>query len=199
MPHGMWDLISPTRDWTSATCSGSAVSYPLDCWGSSPECPFWCILPLYLTYSISFIFFYIVSNHLPPDTYKLKGKLVILEWRNLVNTNFTKWWQLISLVMEQTNIWEGCSIAFTVSLRCAAVLSYFSCVWLRVTPGTAARQAPLSIGFPRREYWDGLPCSPPGDLSYPGIEPASLVSCIDRWFLYHYRHPGSAIVSLLMA
>ena len=36
-----------------------------------------------------------------------------------------------------------------------------------------ARQAPLSMGFPRQEYWSGLPCSPPGDLPDPGIEPVS--------------------------
>ena len=30
--------------------------------------------------------------------------------------------------------------------------------------------------FSRQEYWSGLPCSPPGDLSNPGIKPASLVS-----------------------
>ena len=34
-------------------------------------------------------------------------------------------------------------------------------------------QAPLSMGFPRQEYWSGLPCPPPGDLPDPGIEPAS--------------------------
>ena len=32
------------------------------------------------------------------------------------------------------------------------------------------------MGFSRREYWNGLPWPPPGDLSDPGIEPASLVS-----------------------
>ena len=32
------------------------------------------------------------------------------------------------------------------------------------------------MGFSRQEYWSGLPCSPPGDLSNPGIKPASLVS-----------------------
>ena len=37
-------------------------------------------------------------------------------------------------------------------------------------------QAPLSVGFPRQEYWSGLPCTPPGDLPIPGIEPASLAS-----------------------
>ena len=28
----------------------------------------------------------------------------------------------------------------------------------------------LSMGFSRQEYWSGLPCPPPGDLSNPGIE-----------------------------
>ena len=31
------------------------------------------------------------------------------------------------------------------------------------------------MGFSRQEYWDGLLCSPPGDLSSPGIEPVSLI------------------------
>ena len=42
-----------------------------------------------------------------------------------------------------------------------------------VTPWTIARQAPLSMGFPRQEYRSGLPCPPPGDLPDPGIEPMS--------------------------
>ena len=44
-----------------------------------------------------------------------------------------------------------------------------------VTPLTVARQAPLSIEFPRQEYWSGLPCPLPGDLPDPGIEPMSLM------------------------
>ena len=39
------------------------------------------------------------------------------------------------------------------------------------TPWTVAHQAPLSMGFPRQEYWSGLPFSFPG--SDPGIEPVS--------------------------
>ena len=39
-----------------------------------------------------------------------------------------------------------------------------------------ARQAPLSMGFSRQEFWSGLPCPPPGDLPSPGIEPTSLRS-----------------------
>ena len=42
-----------------------------------------------------------------------------------------------------------------------------------VTPGTAARQAPLSVGFSRQEYWTGLPWPSPGDLPSLGIKPGS--------------------------
>ena len=38
-------------------------------------------------------------------------------------------------------------------------------------PMDLARQAPLSMGMSRQEYWIGLPCPPPGDLPIPGIEP----------------------------
>ena len=36
-----------------------------------------------------------------------------------------------------------------------------------------ARQALLSMGFSRQEYWSGLPFPSPGDLPDPGIEPRS--------------------------
>ena len=45
-----------------------------------------------------------------------------------------------------------------------------------VTPWILAHQALLSIGFSRKEYWSGLPCPPPGDLSDPRIEHTSLMS-----------------------
>ena len=44
-----------------------------------------------------------------------------------------------------------------------------SCLTL-VTSWTTARQAPLSMGFSRQEYWSGLPFPSPGDLPNPGIE-----------------------------
>ena len=34
-------------------------------------------------------------------------------------------------------------------------------------------QAPLPMGFPRKEYWSGLPFPSPGDVPDPGIEPTS--------------------------
>ena len=44
----------------------------------------------------------------------------------------------------------------------------FAALW------TTARQAPLSLGLSRQEYWSGLPCPLPGDLPDAGIE---LMSC----------------------
>ena len=38
------------------------------------------------------------------------------------------------------------------------ILSRFSHVQLFATPWTVAHQAPLSMGFSRKEYWSGLPC-----------------------------------------
>ena len=64
-------------------------------------------------------------------------------------------------------------------LRCLSLLLSFlplpllSRVRLFVTSWTVARQAPLSMGFSRQEYWSGLPCPPPGDLPNPGIQPRS--------------------------
>ena len=39
------------------------------------------------------------------------------------------------------------------------------------TPWTAARQAPLSLGLSRQEYWNGLPCPSPGDIPNPRMKP----------------------------
>ena len=53
------------------------------------------------------------------------------------------------------------------------LLSHFSRIRLCETQWMAAHQAPPSLGFPRQEYWSGLPFPSPGDLPDPGIEPRS--------------------------
>ena len=58
-------------------------------------------------------------------------------------------------------------------LRCAV---WAQSVQLCLTPCDAkdcTRQSPLSIRFPRQEYWSGLPFPSPWDLSDPGIKPKS--------------------------
>ena len=45
------------------------------------------------------------------------------------------------------------------------------------TPWTVAHQAPLSMGFPRQEYWSGLPFPPPGGgVPDPRMKPSSPAS-----------------------
>ena len=41
------------------------------------------------------------------------------------------------------------------------------------TPWTVSHQAPLSMGFPRQEYWSGLPFLSLGDLPDGRMKPVS--------------------------
>ena len=54
-----------------------------------------------------------------------------------------------------------------------------SCVWLFSTLWTVARQAPLFMGFPRKEYWSGLLFSPPGIFLTQRSSPHLL--CLLHW------------------
>ena len=53
------------------------------------------------------------------------------------------------------------------------VVQSLSRVQLFATQWTVAHQALLSMGFPRQEYWSGLPFPSPRDLPNPGIKPVS--------------------------
>ena len=66
----------------------------------------------------------------------------------------------------------SCFIYFLLmTLLALCVCVSHSVVSDSVTPWTVAHQAPLSKGFSRQEYWNGLPFPSPGDLPDPGIEP----------------------------
>ena len=58
-------------------------------------------------------------------------------------------------------------------LIAAVVVQSLSCFRLFGTPLTVARQAPLSLGFHRQEYWSGLSFPSLGYFPDPGIKPAS--------------------------
>ena len=62
-------------------------------------------------------------------------------------------------------LWEA--LLLHVCMR-ACMLSCFSCVQLFATLWTVAHQAPLSMGFSRREYWNVLPC--PSLLLLPTLQ-----------------------------
>ena len=72
------------------------------------------------------------------------------------------------------------------------LLSRFSCVQLCATLSTAAHQAPLSMGFPRKQYWSVLPFSSPGDLPDPGIKlMSSALAGASREAPIYYYHMGN--------
>ena len=66
-----------------------------------------------------------------------------------------------------------------------------------VTPWTAAHQAPLSMGFPRQKYWNGLPFPPPGGLPDPGIEPVSLAFPALAGGFFTTKSPGNPVITPL--
>ena len=91
-----------------------------------------------------------------------------------------------------TNIllWGSCSLEsdFSTGLDqplpvvvAAKAFELCCCCWVisvmsnSLRPHALSCQAPLSKGFSRQEYWNGLPCPPPGDLD-PWIEPTALMS-----------------------
>ena len=53
-------------------------------------------------------------------------------------------------------------------------------------------------GVPRREYWSGLPCLPPGELPNPGIEPISLISPVLAGRFFTTRATWEALLSVLV-
>ena len=75
-------------------------------------------------------------------------------------------------------------VTLLLCVFCCSVVTVSS-----VTPWIVAHQAPLSMGFPRQEYWSGLPFPPPGDLPNPRIKPASAALQVASLPLSHQRSP----------
>ena len=61
----------------------------------------------------------------------------------------------------QATILEWVAIFFSSAWKWKVKVKSLSCVQLLTTPRTVAYQAPLSMGFPRQEYWSGLPLPSP--------------------------------------
>ena len=109
----------------------------------------------------------ISSKYLKVDSC-LNVNLLICNIHNnkLLSSRNRKMWNVFFKVRHNNN----CTAHVCVCV--SSVLSIF------VTPWTIALQAPLMMEFSRQEYWSGLPFPTPGDLHYPGIEPASSVSTV---------------------
>ena len=75
-------------------------------------------------------------------------------------------------------VWSGmfslCLVPWAILHMCVYMLICLSHVQFFLTPWAVALQAPLSMGFSRQEYWNGLPFPSTGDLPDSGIEPTLL-------------------------
>ena len=65
------------------------------------------------------------------------------------------------------NLFTTCYLFLRIISVSCSVVSDSATSW------TVAHQAPLSMGFPRQEYWIGLPFLSPENLPNPGIKPMS--------------------------
>ena len=57
---------------------------------------------------------------------------------------------------DKSQVQMACAVLYLVVQLCLTLYNPMDC----------ARQASLSMGFSRQEYWSGLPCPPPGYMSY---------------------------------
>ena len=67
----------------------------------------------------------------------------------------------------QARTLEWVAISLSNAWKWKVKVKSLSRVWLLATPWTAAYQAPLSMGFPRAEYWSGLPLPSPKESWVP--------------------------------
>ena len=69
---------------------------------------------------------------------------------------------------------------------------WFKCVRLFANSWTIACQAPLSMGFPKEEYWSRLAFPSPGDLLNPRIKPRfpalQVYSLLSEAVSYNVKH-----------
>ena len=95
----------------------------------------------------------------------------LLQWLSITYTDFCLFFimsipqsELTAPLAGLVSLWYRCVHVFMMSLQLCPTLC---------DPIDGSRQAPLSMGFPRRKYWRRLLSPTPGDLSNPGIEPAA--------------------------
>ena len=96
-----------------------------------------------------------------------RGTVFNILWQNIMEKNMKT--NVRNYITDSLCCTE--EINTTLFINYACVLSHWVVSESLPTPWIIARQAPLSMGFPRQDYWSGLPCPPPRDLPHPWIKP----------------------------
>ena len=78
---------------------------------------------------------------------------------------------------------------YPIPYAAVAAVVLLSHVWLFLTSWAIAPQVPLSMGFPRQEFWSELPFPSPRDLPDTGIEPMSPAWQVDSLPQSHLGSP----------
>ena len=87
----------------------------------------------------------------------LQTSKITVAWMFVTLIVFSVWWWVVFFLFDiKDNICDLKSESVSHSVMSNSA-----------TPSTVAHQAPLSMGFPRQEYWSGLPFPPSGDLPHP--------------------------------
>ena len=116
------------------------------------------------------------KNWLPLMKICMESKQLVLSY-----PGFLQDWGLTHLYQVRLGprLW-GWGMAPWLSTQCSAlyikidlIVCMLSCVRFFATPWTVTHQAPLSMGFSKQEYWNGLPFPSPRDLPNSGIGPRS--------------------------
>ena len=109
-----------------------------------------------------------INRHITAEA----GQLVKDKWKVTSIELLTKEMYILKYRIFHSMNW-GKNVKLPTVSKNTSECSSLSRVWLFATPWIVACQAPLPMRFPRQEYWNKLPCLPPGDLPNPGIEPRS--------------------------
>ena len=95
---------------------------------------------------------------------------------------YVQTWLYLFMVLAFS--WALCMISLVAMLN-ACMFSHSVVSDSILISWAVTLSAPLSLGFPRQEYWSELPFPPPGDLPDPGIKPGCPALLVDSLPLLH--------------
>ena len=136
--------------------SGSCHGLPEDTWVQEPSCEDRCTSP----------------SSLPTSSGSCTQSLDANRSLNWLSSSLDVFMGSSDTTTEVVREW-GTDWERSVAVAVLVMVYSPSHVWLFVTLWTVAQQAPLSMGFPKQEYWSELPFPSPVDLPDSRIEPAS--------------------------